>query len=122
MARMPLTAAHTYAQKRLAARRNKFNAVATTVDGIRFDSKREASVYATLKTLERAGKISDLLMQFKYDLYVSGKRIGEYRADFVFKENGQMKAVDVKGCDTALSRWKRRHVAAQYGLEVEIWK
>ena len=103
--------------------RNKYRAAPTVVDGIRFASKRESEVYSGLKVLERAGKISGLLLQFKYDLYaMGGKRVGEYRADFVFKENGQMKAVDVKGCDTALSRWKRKHVAAQYGLEVEIWK
>ena len=37
-------------------------------DGISFDSKREAKRYAELKLLERAGKITDLQRQVKFEL------------------------------------------------------
>nr|RDS95593.1 DUF1064 domain-containing protein [Cereibacter sphaeroides f. sp. denitrificans] len=44
-------------------RRNKFCAVPTTVNGITFDSKREARRYGELLLLERAGEIRDLQLQ-----------------------------------------------------------
>lgn len=39
-----------------------------TVDGIVFDSKKEAKRYTELKALERAGAIIDLRLQVKYTL------------------------------------------------------
>ena len=44
-------------------RRNKFRAVKTTIDGITFDSKREASRWSELLLLERAGEIRNLERQ-----------------------------------------------------------
>lgn len=102
--------------------RNKYRAKPTVLDGIRFDSKREAATYANLKIIERAGKISDLVVHLRYDLYVGKEKIGAYESDFTFIEDGKRKIVDVKGMDTPLSKWKRKHLAAQYGVEVEIWK
>jgi len=50
--------------------------------------------------------------------------IGSYRADFLYDElQGDVwvtKVVDVKGYDTPLSAWKRKHVRAQYGVDVQI--
>lgn len=42
---------------------NKFGAIKTTVDGIEFDSMREARRYGELKMLERAGEIRNLRLQ-----------------------------------------------------------
>ena len=47
---------------------NKFGAKPTTVDGVRFDSRREASRYRELKLLERAGEIRNLRLQVRIDL------------------------------------------------------
>lgn len=47
---------------------NKFGAIATTVDGIRFDSMREARRWAELRLLERAGEIRNLRRQVKIPL------------------------------------------------------
>jgi len=41
---------------RAATHGNKYHARRTTLDGITFDSKREAKHWATLRILERAGK------------------------------------------------------------------
>ena len=108
-------------------RRSKYYAIKTKVDGITFDSKREAEVYEQLKMLAIARKISLLEVHPAIELttcdFVSARvRVGKYEADFSFVENGQKKWVDVKGFDTALSKWKRRHVKAQYGIDVEVWK
>lgn len=47
---------------------NKFGAIATTVDGIRFDSLKEARRWSELRLLERAGEIRNLRRQVKIPL------------------------------------------------------
>lgn len=42
---------------------NKFGAISTTVDGIRFDSMREARRWGELRLMERAGDIRNLQRQ-----------------------------------------------------------
>ena len=73
--------------------RNKYGNRKTSVDGIDFDSKKEAARYRELKLLERAGAIRDLRRQVKYILVPTqrdqnGKVIEHacsYVADFVYK-------------------------------------
>lgn len=106
-------------------RKNKFNAKRTTVDGITFDSKREAEVYLDLKMLERAGRISGLERQRKFNLIVNDEIIGRYRADFAFIDHdrdGTFRVVDVKGVVTRDFRRVQKILKAAYGIEVEIWK
>ena len=85
------------------------------IDGIKFDSKREAKRYHELKILEKAGIIKNLQMQVKYILIpeyrepdIVGSRGGikkgkiierecSYIADFVYQENGKIVVEDVKG-------------------------
>lgn len=101
--------------------KNKYGAMkVTTPDGEEFDSKAEYHRWCELKLLERAGKISDLQRQVKYELlpaiYETIPRVSEktgrelkpktklveaavyYVADFVYKdEQGQTVVEDVKG-------------------------
>jgi hypothetical protein len=58
-----MTAQQLRAQGQGAGRANKYGAQRVEVDGIRFDSKREARRWAELRHLERAGEISDLRRQ-----------------------------------------------------------
>ena len=108
------------------APRSKYHAKRTTLDGIAFDSQAEAGRYAELRLLERAGRIRDLELQPAFPLYaapmVETALVGVYRADFRYVriEDRQIVVEDVKGVDTALSRWKRRHVLAQYGIAVAL--
>ena len=106
-------------------RGNKYGAKKTTVDGITFDSQREAEVYADLKRLERAGRISDLTLQRKFDLVINGERIGSYKADFCFLDNdkgNQLRVVDVKGVITRDFRRVKKIMQALHSIDVEIWK
>lgn len=82
----------------------KFNNRKTVVNGITFDSKKEAARYAELLALEKAGQISDLEMQKKYELIPSQRIDGKvveraisYIADFVYKQGGETIVEDVKG-------------------------
>lgn len=104
-------------------RRNKFNAVKVTVDGETFDSKREAELYHQFEMLERAGAISELIRQPKFDLIVDGIKIASYRADWSYIEKGARHVVDVKSEATAKKRdfvIIRKLMRACHGIEVEI--
>jgi hypothetical protein len=69
------------------ARRSRFQVapkIERTIDGIVFDSKKEATRYATLKLLERAGKIEDLRLQQKFPVEIKGSHFCTYTADFCY--------------------------------------
>lgn len=106
------------------ARRSKYGATRTTVDGFTFDSKAEARYYRYLLTVSTLGNLRDLELQPFWDLHVCGVKIGRYIADFRHKYllGGIWWDVitDVKGFDTPLSRWKRRHAEAEYGIQIEV--
>jgi dsDNA-binding SOS-regulon protein len=104
----------------VSKRQHKYRAVPTVIDGIRFASKKEAKRYAELKMLETAGVIQGLCLQPEYVLYAGDgdTKLGVYRADFEYAENGQHIVEDVKGFKTPLYRWKKKHVEAQYGIQV----
>jgi hypothetical protein len=102
------------------APRSKYGAQRTTVDGITFDSKREAIRYGQLKLLEQAGEIGSLECQARYILRVATIPIGSYVADFCYTTAAGSHVVeDVKGVRTPLYRWKKKHVEAQYGIVIQ---
>lgn len=105
-------------------RHSKYRAIRTELDGISFDSKAEANHYAILKLREKAGEVYEVELQKPFVLSVDGKVIGTYRADFAYYDATvkRNRIIDVKGVDTPLSKWKRKHVKAQYGIDVEIVK
>lgn len=120
--------------------KSKYHAQPTMVDGVRFASKAEARRYRELKLLVKAGEIEDLELQPRFPLHarsstgqvgeaikaIAGTRntkVGEYRGDFAYLDCRRGRIVeDVKGMDIPLSKWKRKHVALQYGITVEIVK
>jgi len=99
---------------------NKYNARKTIIDGITFDSRREAERYQELKVLERAGYIEGLLIQPKYTLVEGfeyrGKRVRPitYIGDFQYVENGEIVVEDVKGMKTAVYRLKSKLMKWRY--------
>jgi hypothetical protein len=68
-------------------RRNKFNAKPQVVDGVRFASKAEAKRDAELLLLQRAGEIIDIERQPKFDLFVNGRKVCRYVADWSYWES-----------------------------------
>ncbi len=104
------------------------------VDGIWFDSGREAKRYCELKMLLKAGKIRDLELQPKFYLscgdvpirirstgYPNGRR-ATYRADFKYFDVEENSTVveDAKGLDTPSSRLRRAIVEAQFNIRVRL--
>jgi hypothetical protein len=99
---------------------NKYRAKKTEIDGIVFDSKREAARYQELKLLERNGAIRALALQPSYDLWANNQRICRYRADFYYIDTATEKAVveDCKGVRTPVYRLKKKLMAALEGIEI----
>lgn len=97
--------------------RNKFGAVPTVVDGIRFDSKREATYYQRLKLRVQAGEVLYFLRQTPVHLPGGTKLV----VDFVeFMADGRVRYVDVKGRETPVFRLKRREVEHHYPIRIEL--
>lgn len=101
--------------------RSKYHAKKTVVDGITFDSKREADRYLVLKGMEEDGLIDDLRRQVRYELVpafdVDGRHYRPvfYVADFVYIEDGKEIVEDVKGMMTDVYKLKSKLFARRYG-------
>lgn len=105
---------------------SKFRNVRTEVDGIIFDSKREASRYQELKLLMRAGEIKDLVAdkkQLRWKLVVGGVNVATYEADFQYQERvgdnaWRLTVEDSKGFRTAVYRLKNKLMRGLFGIEI----
>lgn len=118
----------------------KYHNKKTTVDGITFDSRREADRYSELKLLLRSGRIRNLQMQVPYELIPAqrepptltergmerqGKVIERsvvYKADFVYSERtGQIwrpVVEDAKGVRTKEYIIKRKLMLWRHGIRI----
>ena len=107
---------------RTGARRSKYGAQKTQVDGHSFDSKKEARRYAELKLLERMGEIRDLRVHPRWPLLVNDREIGSATWDFSYiDEVGVFVIEDVKSPATRREtayRLRRKVFEACHGLEV----
>lgn len=107
---------------------HKYNAKKTAVDGITFDSKKEATRYRELKALEHVGKIDKLELQPRFVLMdgfrYEGKAVRkiEYVADFVYRDLSTYELIveDVKGVKTDVYKLKKKLFLKRYGNEYKF--
>ena len=120
-------------------RPRKYKNTKIEVDGIMFDSKKEAERFRELKAMEEAGEIHGLAMQQKFVLIPAqrepdivgmrgsikkGKTIEKecaYIADFVYyagPNNEQMIVEDTKGYKTKDYIIKRKLMLYFYGIRI----
>ena len=102
----------------LVTKKNKYNAVRKSVDGLSFHSTGEARRYADLKWLAQAGRITNLRLQVRYPLAVNGIYVTTYTADFVYLENGTEVVEDFKGHKTPEYRLKKALMLAVHGVTI----
>ena len=100
-------------------KKHKYNAKLVEFDGFKFASKKELKRYLELKQLERAGVISNLILQPKFLLQESFKRKENHRAifyiaDFEYIENGKRVVEDVKGVKTDVYQLKKKLFLKKY--------
>ena len=118
----------------------KYRNTKTVVDGMEFDSRKEAKRYQELKLLEQCGEISDLRCQEKFILIptqrepdIVGVRGGikkgkviekecAYIADFVYIQDGKKVVEDVKGYKNGAAyntfKIKRKLMLYFYGITI----
>lgn len=96
---------------RSEAQQTKYHNVVTAVDGIRFDSKKEAARYRALMAMLQAGAIRDLKLQPEFTLIEAFKmpdgtqvKAERYRADFSYVQDGELIIEDVKSPATRKNR------------------
>jgi hypothetical protein len=111
-------------------RANKYHAQVCTVDGIRFDSRKEARRYERLKLLAAVGEIRDLELQPEFAITVlelwraEGQMVhcGRFRADFRYVEThtGEVVIEDTKSPPTRNTayRLRKRLVEAIHGVTI----
>ena len=118
----------------------KYGNKKASIDGIFFDSKKEARRYAELKLLQRGGVIRNLELQKSFELIPAqyetyarygknGKRLADgkrciekscvYKADFVYTENGQTVVEDTKGMRTKDYIIKRKLMLFIHGIRIK---
>nr|DAW70652.1 MAG TPA: Endonuclease [Caudoviricetes sp.] len=104
---------------------SKYHSKKVTVDGITFDSKKEANRYCELRLLERVGEISDLKRQVKFTLIPAQVQNGKvierkcsYTADFVYREKDKTIVEDVKGYRTPEYKIKRKLMLHVHGIKI----
>lgn len=118
---------------------NKYKNTKVVVEGIVFQSKREANRYQELSLLERVGAIKNLKRQVKYTLipsqyekiwnpqkkaFVRGKcleRECSYVADFVYVDvkSGEVVVEDVKGFRTPEYILKRKMLLYLHDIRIK---
>ena len=104
----------------------KYHSTKVGLDGMTFDSRKEAERYAELKIMQKAGKINDLKCQVEFELLPSqrdgGKvieRAVKYKADFTYKEDGELIVEDVKGFKTKDYILKRKMMLFFHGIRIK---
>ena len=122
----------------------KYNNSKVTVDGIAFDSRREAKRYREISLMLQLGEIRNLELQKRFELIPAqweryerygkrgqrlkdGRRCVEkgvvYVADFVYEKDGKIVVEDAKGCrrGTAYDVFvlKRKLMLHVYGIKVQ---
>lgn len=114
----------------MSYRQNKYFNKKVVINGIKFDSTKEANTYLTLKNAEKVGTIRNLELQKEYVLQESFKLNGKtrrkiiYKADFSYItcEDNKIHVVDVKSPYTAkdkVYRLKKKLFEFKYGIELE---
>jgi hypothetical protein len=107
---------------------NKYKNKKVETNGIIFASVKEYKRYKELKLLEKAGEITNLELQKKYELqpkYVNndGKiiRAIHYIADFVYYDKKKNKYIieDTKGYRTEVYKLKKKMFEYKYDLVIK---
>ena len=108
----------------------KYHNKVVMLDGIRFDSKKEAARWIELRIMQRTGEIRELQRQVPFVLIPTQKdeltgrvleREARYIADFVYRDNHTHKLIveDTKGMKTELYRLKKKLMLYRHGIRIK---
>ena len=102
-------------------KRSKYGNNKKEVDGIVFDSEKEAKRYGELKLMLKAGIIGLLELQVPYELNPGGTHSLKYIADFVYiiHATGEKVVEDAKGHRTREYLKKRRLMKKVHNITIK---
>lgn len=123
-------------------RYRKYNNKKIEVDGMTFDSKKEANRYKELSLMQKAGEITGLQTQVRYvlipsqrevseEVYTRGENKGKYKpgkllerectyvADFVYYKDGKVIVEDTKGFRTKEYIIKRKLMLYVHHIQIK---
>lgn len=113
---------------------SKYHSRKITVDGITYDSRKEYFRWQELSLLEKAGQITNLQRQVKFELIPAQylpvetekglkeycvERAVTYIADFVYWKDGQKIVEDTKGFKTPEYRIKKKMMLWVHGIQIK---
>lgn len=127
--------AHLLGQGKKPEKSSKYHNIKMEVNGIKFDSAKEAKKYSELMLLLETGEIRNLQLQRQYTLqegYVTpqGERVKpiKYIADFAYERSAGKDTygyeiwlpvtLDTKGVKTDVYRMKAKMFLAKYGYPI----
>ena len=99
--------------------KHKYFATRTECNGLKFDSKAEASYYMELLLRVKAGEVVFFLWQVPFHLPGGVKYVVDFQE---FHADGTVHFIDVKGVQTSEFKAKKKMVEALYPIEIEIVK
>lgn len=100
---------------------SKHRNVKTTIDGITFDSAKEARRWQDLCLWQASGQITQLLRQQRFKIVVNGVHICDYIADVTYREHGKLVVEDTKSAHTRkmdVYRLKKKLMLAVHKIEI----
>lgn len=104
---------------------SKYHSRKITKDGITYDSVKEYRRFCELSLLQKAGKVTDLQRQVKFELIPSQRIDGKvverpchYVADFVYTQDGERVVEDTKGFRTKDYILKRKMMLFFHGIKI----
>lgn len=102
---------------------NKYHNKKTYVDGLKFDSQKEANDYEILCFRQKRGEIKDLQLQVPFVIIEKSKfgRAIKYIADFTYIDciTNEFVVADSKGVKTDVYKLKKRIVAEKYNIVIK---
>lgn len=112
---------HLFEEQEKKAKKSKYGNKKTEVNGIVFDSIREANRYKELLLMQKAGLIGLIERQVSYELNEGGSHSLRYVCDFVYMDSrtGGKIYEDVKGMKTKVYLKKKRLMKKVHGIEVK---
>lgn len=103
---------------------NKYHAKKVIVDGIEFDSRKEAQRWRELTLLQASGLIHDLKRQVEFELIpkCGRERPAKYHADFSYIDTatGKLVVEDVKSRATKTKDYILRRKLMNWRYDIQI--
>lgn len=108
---------------RMMSTRSKYHNIKVELDGVRFDSKKEAQRYQELLIMEKANLIVNLTIHPEFKIEMNKHKICKYIADFSYLQynipnDTKFIVEDVKGVKTSVYRLKKKLMLACLGIEI----